>query len=82
MSFNENEYAKNGDAKNRDPLSMINEFRFLRKSTNYLFSSFNENENKLIGKVVDKKISVNALGFIIIGHSLHHINVCKKHYGV
>ena len=82
MSFNENEYAKNGDAKNRDPLSMINEFRFLRKSTNHLYDSFNNKEKILTGKVVDKIISVNALGFIIIGHSLHHINVCKKHYGV
>ncbi len=82
MSFDENEYAKNGDAINRDPLLMINEFRFLRKSTNHLFESFNNKEKILTGKVVDKVISVNALGFIIIGHSLHHINICKKHYGV
>ena len=82
ISFDENEYAKNGNAIGRDPLSMIHEFRFLRKSTNHLFDSFNDQKKILIGKVVDKTISVNALGFIIIGHSLHHINICKKHYGV
>ena len=81
-SFDENEYAKNGNAINRDLKSMIQEYIYLRKSTNYLYSSFNDFENKLIGKVVDKKISVNALGFIIIGHSLHHINICKKYYGL
>ena len=81
-SFDENEYAINGNAESRDPESMVQEYLYLRKSTNYLFSSFNENENKLIGKVVDKKISVNALGFIIVGHSLHHINICEKHYGL
>ena len=81
-SFDENEYAKNGNAIDRDPKSMIQEYIYLRKSTNYLYSSFNDYENKLIGKVVDKKISVNALGFIIIGHSLHHINICKKYYGL
>ena len=81
-SFDENEYAKNGNAIDRDPLSMINEFRFLRNSTNYLYDSFDEQEKILIGKVVDKTISVNALGFIIIGHSLHHINICKKYYGL
>ncbi|MBC8396465.1 MAG: DinB family protein, partial [Flavobacteriales bacterium] len=81
-SFDENEYAKNGNAINRDPKSMIQEYIYLRKSTNYLYSSFNDYENKLIGKAGDKKISVNALGFIIIGHSLHHINICKKYYGL
>ena len=81
-SFDENEYAENGNAINRDPKSMIQEYIYLRKSTNYLYSSFNDYENKLTGKVVDKKISVNALGFIIIGHSLHHINICKKYYGL
>ena len=81
-SFDENEYAKNGNATDRDPLSMINEFRFLRKSTNYLYSSFNDQEKILSGKVVDKTISVNALGFIINGRSLHNINICKKYYGL
>ena len=81
-NFNENEYAKIGTAINRSPESMIKEYNYLRKSSNYLFNSFSDSENKSNGRVVDKIISVNALGFIIIGHCLHHLNICQKLYKI
>lgn len=81
-NFNENEYAKIGTAINRNPESMILEYNYLRKSSNYLFNSFNNTENKSKGRIGNKTISVNALGFIIIGHCLHHVNICQKLYEI
>jgi hypothetical protein len=56
------------------------EWKNIRKSTNYLFKSFNEKEMKTVGRVGKNNMSVNALGFIIFGHSIHHIKVLKKKY--
>ena len=34
------------------------------------------------GTASDQPMSVNALGFIIFGHALHHLHVLKERYGI
>ncbi len=82
LGFDENEYAKNATAANRNWKDMLVEWRVVRQSTNLLFTSFTEDQMKSIGKANENAISVNALGFIIFGHALHHLHILKERYGV
>ena len=80
--FDENEYAKNGTAINRNWKDMLVEWRVVRQSTNLLFASFTEEQNKAIGTASGNPISVNAIGFIIFGHALHHLHILKERYDI
>lgn len=81
-SFNENNYANNANAANRNWKDMLIEWRMIRQSTNMLFASFTEEDIKQKGTIGGNAISVNALGFIIFGHALHHLHVLKERYDV
>lgn len=78
--FDENEYANNATAANRNWKDMIVEWRVLRQSTNLLFASFTEDQMKSKGTASNNPISVNAIGFIIFGHTLHHLHILKERY--
>jgi hypothetical protein len=82
LGFDENEYAKNAPATHRNWKDMLTEWRVVRQSTNLLFASFTEEQMKEMGKANGHPISVNALGFIIFGHALHHLHVIKERYHI
>ena len=82
LGFDENEYAKNATASHRNWKEMIAEWKILRQSTNILFGSFTEEDLKQKGTASNLPISVNALGFIIFGHALHHLHVLKERYSI
>lgn len=82
LGFDENEYAKNATAANRNWKDMLVEWRVIRQSTNLLFASFTEEQMKAMGTASGYPISVNALGFIIFGHALHHLQVLKERYHI
>jgi hypothetical protein len=82
LGFDENEYAKNATATNRNWKDMLIEWRVVRQSTNLLFASFTEDQIKAMGTASGHPVSVNALGFIIFGHALHHLHVLKERYGI
>lgn len=79
-SFDENNYAVNSNANNRDWEELIAEFSSVRKSTEYLYNSFSAEALNSTGKASDYTISVSALGFIIIGHVNHHIRIIQERY--
>ena len=78
--YNENQYADNCLADSRSLQEMIDEFVLVRKSTITLFKSFDESVLDNLGKASDSNLSVRAVGFIIIGHEIHHMNVVKELY--
>ena len=80
--FDENEYANNATAVNRNWKDMLVEWGLVRQSTNLLFASFTDAQLKCLGFANNQRISVNALGFIIIGHALHHLTILKERYGI
>ena len=80
--FDENAYAKNATAANRNWKEMLAEWKILRQSTNMLFNSFTEEDWKQKGIASENPMSVNALSFIIFGHALHHLHVLKERYGI
>jgi hypothetical protein len=79
-SFDENEYAANTNANNRNWQDLIEEFVSVRKSTEYLYNSFTQDALDAIGKASDYTISVSEIGFVIVGHVNHHIRIIQERY--
>lgn len=79
-SFDENNYAKVSRAKTRSVSSLITEYEALRQSTISLFKSFSDDVLTNIGIASGGEMSVRAIGFVIIGHEKHHIDVIKERY--
>ena len=78
--FEENDYAIEAKATNRSLDSLLDEYKSVRNATVTLFNSFTDEELKRVGNASGKDISVRAIGFIILGHELHHINIIKERY--
>lgn len=78
--FDENEYAANSQANNRSWKSLLEEFKLVRRSTEMLFDSFNQEMINQSGFSNNNRVTVNALGFITVGHLVHHIGVIKERY--
>ena len=79
-SFDENEYALNSNANDRDWHALAAEFSSVRKSTEYLFNSFSREALNAIGKASDYTMGVSTLGFVIVGHVNHHIRIIQERY--
>jgi hypothetical protein len=79
-SFDENKWAENSRGSERSWNDLLKEFRFLRKSTEILFGSFNEDQLLSKGIASNHEINVLALGYIIAGHVQHHINIIRERY--
>ena len=79
-SFDEKDYAANSNGNNRAWHELVEEFKALRKSTELLFNSFTKENLNAIGKASDYTITVLALGYIIVGHVAHHINIIRERY--
>lgn len=80
FGFDENKYTNNATVSHRNLEDIKAEWFFLRQSTACLFGSFTDSMLQNKGIANGDSISVNALGYIIIGHSLHHFNILKERY--
>ena len=78
--FDENTYADNAKADKRDWSSLVEEFKATRMSSECLFKSFDEDQLDATGTANNNSIYVLGIGFILVGHSLHHMKVLKERY--
>jgi len=79
-SFDENIWAQNAKIKNRKWKDLVEEFKTVRKSTELLFQSFDEEQLLSTGTASNNTINVLAIGFICAGHAEHHMKVIKERY--
>lgn len=78
--FDENAFAQHADVSNRSLQDLKNEFVAVRSSTQFLFDSFTEADLQQRGISNTKEITVNAIGFIALGHLVHHYTILKERY--
>lgn len=79
--FDENEFAAAAPAAERKFKGLADELLTLRKATIILFRSLaRENAIGNMGTASGKSISVNALGFIMVGHVNHHQEIIANRY--
>ncbi|MEO7309360.1 MAG: DinB family protein [Chitinophagaceae bacterium] len=78
--FDENHYAASSNANARNWEGLVEELPLVRKATIMLFNSFNEEQLQQKGSSNNNPVTCNALGFIIIGHLMHHERIIKERY--
>jgi len=78
--FDENDFAHNAKTGKRDWDNLLAEFKAVRMSSEYLFASFDDEQLDAEGTANNGSIYVLGIGFIVVGHSLHHMNVIKERY--
>jgi hypothetical protein len=78
--FDENTYAQYSKANNRSKEDLLTELAVVQKGSAALFASFDEEQLDASGTANEKSIYVLGIGFIIVGHTLHHLNILKERY--
>jgi hypothetical protein len=78
--YEENDYAEVANANSRTIEDLIEEYKIVKLATIHLFKSFSEKMLLNIGQANNAPTSVRAIGFIISGHEIHHINIIKVKY--
>jgi hypothetical protein len=79
-SFDENTYAANSKADKRSWDDLLTELECTRQSTNLLLQSFDEEQLQQSGTASGQPNTVNAIGFTVFGHVLHHMRVIEERY--
>lgn len=78
--FDENAYAESSKAASRSWDKLVEEFKVVRRSSELLFQSFDEDQLQADGISSNAPNYVLGLGFILIGHALHHQKILKERY--
>ena len=78
--FDENAYAAAAQVGHRDFHELLREHDALRWTTVELFRSFTPEMLTRLGTANGTRISVRAIGWVIAGHAVHHMNVIDERY--
>ena len=80
--FDENYYNTHAHAARRSKADLVQELKVVQEGSLLLFRSFEEEQLQATGISNENKISVRAIGFIIVGHARHHKRMVQERYGV
>ncbi len=80
QGVDENLLADNCRADARATAEVVAELKAVRLATKALFDSFDEELLRRTGMNWKFEISVAALGFTMIGHQIHHLNIIRERY--
>jgi hypothetical protein len=80
LPYEQDDYVANAELENRTLADLVLEFKTIRQATSSLYKSFGKEALERIGQTAAGKASVNAIGFTICGHSIHHINIVRERY--
>jgi uncharacterized damage-inducible protein DinB len=78
--FEQDDFAANSGANRRTVDDLLDELVSVRRATKALYDSFDDDMLKARGINWKVEVSVSDLGFIIIGHQIHHLNVIADRY--
>jgi uncharacterized damage-inducible protein DinB len=78
--FEENDFAAAANANARSLEDLVEELKQVRRSTMLLFASFTDEMLQTTGATFSTTLSVLAVGFTLIGHQQHHLNVLEERY--
>ena len=78
--FDENTFAENSNANERNMSELLKEYNSVRASSINLFESFSDKTLERVGKANGNNFSVRVAGFLICGHERHHRKTIKERY--
>ncbi len=78
--FDENLFAENAKTNNRDWADLLEEFKVVRRASEILFESFDNDQLEATGTASDHSNYVLGFGYIIVGHPIHHQRIVRERY--
>lgn len=78
--YDENLFADAAGASRRSTDALLTELRAVRASTILLFESFDEAALRRTGFAFNSELPVLAMGFLLVGHQIHHLKVMEERY--
>lgn len=78
--FEQDNYAAESNANERDLRNILDEYEAVRKATIAMFNSFDDKALLRRGTADGNEDTVRALAYHIAGHEMHHLNFIKENY--
>lgn len=78
--WDEKTYAKHYFSSERSLQSLIDELATVRKSSILFFENLNVIQLSETGIANGNEISVETIGKLIVGHTIHHLNIIEERY--
>jgi len=78
--FDENQYIIHSQKIQSDLQSLKDEYSNIRESTLNLFKPMTENMLDFKGTANTAGFTARGLGYMTVGHNIHHCNFIKTHY--
>ena len=78
--FDQDVYVDPSEANNKSIEDLIEEFSATRLFTINLVNSMSDENLKNLGSASNSPVSARACAFILLGHSIWHINIIKERY--
>lgn len=72
--------ASNAGASRRTVGELLREFELVRESNIMMFENFAPDMLANVGNCNNIRMSALAVGFTIVGHAIHHMNVIRERY--
>lgn len=80
QTFDENDYISNLNSENINSENLIKEWLHLMNATHFQFEGFDNETLTKKALIGENELTVKKIGYIIAGHSIHHINIIKERY--
>jgi uncharacterized damage-inducible protein DinB len=78
--FDEKVFSASANADKRKWEDIVDEFTSLRKATELMFGSFDDEQLESVGTASNVSMYVLGIGYIIVGHCEHHLAILKEKY--
>ena len=78
--YEEELLAANTMAADRSVADLMTEFELVRGATIPLFANMSESMLLNVGTANETQITPLALGFVILGHPVHHMHIIRERY--
>jgi hypothetical protein len=80
LSFDQDEYVDHSEADNRTWKEILAEYEAVKSANYLLLKGLSEKQWQGENNMAGQPISVLALAYVMPGHDLHHIAICKERY--
>ncbi|WP_080054016.1 DinB family protein [Spirosoma aerolatum] len=78
--YDEELFGQTANGSRRTVADLYEEYALVRQSSIALFKSFDNEMLLRTGICFHRTISVVALGFVLVGHAKHHVNIIRERY--
>ncbi len=73
-------YASNADVSKRTLPNLLSEFRAVRAATEHLFENMTDTQSRRSCNIVTHPMTARAIGYFLLGHIRHHIEIVQQRY--